>query len=177
MEKIKQKVEPISEQALLMQALKFDQDDLAANRMGQLSAGNVTRLRRQLILFAVYLLVAVLVVVWAANGIPTFMAATASEQTVSLVLVIVGLVIGLFSLVRAVLYGMDLYSGLTESVQGVVRLDVKAGKSRSYALIIGEKHISVSHDVYNAFKTRDPYALYFTHSSGTLLAAEPLRTD
>jgi hypothetical protein len=151
---------------VLMDALDFDENDLLANRNGQLGESQYDDLHSQRIQFlaasvAVFLLIVFFMIFVLVFG-NTFMP--------GLVMLIIG---GAFAMV-AYLYSHKLkfdrdIQGVVELLEGVVELDII---QETCALDIDDCRFYVSSKVFLAFKNGDPYRIYFTCRTRKILSAE-----
>ena len=166
---------PVSEQDLLMEALRFTAEDLEANRAGRLGPGNVARLNGSRLTNVWLAVISGIVcgvlglVGLAANSISTVCLAQAGF------FVVFSLGVLIYNWWKARKLAGDLNRGQVEAIQGIVTLvAASTGRSSIYRLGIGDEQFTVKAKVYNAFKNRDPYVIYYVPSSRNLVSAEPL---
>lgn len=178
---------------LLMDAFGFDEDDLAANRAGKLSA------RQRANLEAVYRdtrhtklyrsLVGILITTVILTGILLFPQGFNDLLSIVQAFSIIGLLalgVAAFavrnSLRKANPLFDDLKDGLVKPVEGRVQLDVvpplqtsRTFKPPPLYLAIEDQGWRIDRDTFLAFKNGDPYAIYYAPHSRTILSVEWLR--
>ncbi len=159
---------------VLMRALRFDEEDLAANESGSFSVGQVQTLKRQR--------GTVIISVSALLGIVTMLLLFANVYAGGLApLVIVFLIVVAFVLLVGGLAALqvtrDLRAGL-QLVEGRIDLDTTPGQnSATYTVKVEGKKFKVKKRAFLAFKNGDPYRIYYTPHTKTILSAEWLRDD
>ncbi len=160
---------------VLMAALKFTEDDLAANMGGQLSAGQVAMFKQRRSTYASFIallfgtVAAVLLFISALifNGIVLLLAC-------GLLFALSGLLVGVVPVLKI---NRDLRSGV-QTVEGRVDLDtIPTQYSASYTVNVAGKKFKVKKRAFLAFKNGDPYRIYYAPHTKTILAADWLRAD
>lgn len=159
---------------LLMDTLHFNEDDLEANRNGELSESQRTQLDYYLNKFiegrkALIIGGAVIAIIAVAN---TFFF---RSSTFTNMLFIVGLVLlgSLWFVNRQVTNTQNgLQQGRINSIQGVISLDLKANDNPTYYVNCGALRFTICKDVFLAFKNNEPYVLYYVPWNNKLLSAE-----
>ncbi len=158
----------------LAEAIGFDEYDLEANRDGVLSERQHNRFRVEAWLRSAAMLIITLLLGFGA----VFVLLVDSRAAVLLTL---------FAAIELIAYALvgahtgkfraEAEDRLAESVQGHIRLDVRAGGKNtvSFALNIGDERFDVNKAVFLAFKNDEPYVVYFGPHTHTLLSAEWLR--
>ena len=157
----------------LMHALEFNAGDLEANRKGVLSEWQIHCLRgkrnKQTRVFLMRVIGASLLVFWCMlSANVDFM-----EPKTLLIPVVVagsGFLYSSSPLNRGLFLHRDANRGKVGKEEGPIRLDIM-GKER-YAVYVGPQRFDVSKEVFLAFKNNDPYRLYYTPYSNTLVSAE-----
>jgi hypothetical protein len=155
---------------MLMNALGYTDEDLAANQNGQLGptqraqlTGNLNNWR---LLAIVTIALAALLSVYRGDGWATPVAVWLIATPI---LVYIG--------VKARAYSLDLHADEVEMVEGLIALDIiNRGKNGvAYILDIEDLSFNIRKTVFLAFKNGDPYRLYYAPHSKLLLGAEWLR--
>ncbi|GAB4513993.1 MAG: hypothetical protein OHK0046_15450 [Anaerolineae bacterium] len=161
----------------LMRELGFSPQDLEANRAGQLSEMQHYRLRLRrsrsmwtgvaVLLLAVF--IASLLIFIGGNGSP--------------ILTLIGIGV---TICAAAMMGMftrywfrlttDIQAGTVEAYQGELERVIKPVTRRvlNYLIRVDGAEVYVSKDAFELFEHKQPYALYRTRHTGTLLAVERL---
>lgn len=165
-----------TERAALADVLNFSDDDLAANRAGNLSDSQRARLTRgwQRTLWIIVGLVIGL-------GLLATILLFLGQRNESPILGVIGIII---TVVNAVLVGLgaqsylrttsDLRGGRVNIISGVVSHTIRVtGRAATYILKVDDQEIIVPKVVFFAFEDAKPYRLYRAPASKTLLAAEP----
>ncbi|NWF70857.1 MAG: hypothetical protein HXY40_17365 [Chloroflexi bacterium] len=163
--------------SILASGLDFTEDDLQANRAGQLSARQaqklLTRHRNTTQTMLGLMLMATLFFV----PLAFFAAIDTRDITPGVLLGAVWL--GAIALLSAVIRSsdaakVDIANGLVMAVQGPVQCyTTSSSSSTQYNLRVGELTFErVDQNVYIAFKHLDIYTLYYTPQSKTIVAAE-----
>lgn len=159
----------------LAEALQFTNDDLAANRAGQLSGAQAARLRRNVrrtltailaIVFFSILLATVLIFLGQQNG--------------SVVLTLVGIVLTIFNagvvgfgVQSWARYRIDVGATPVLAQEGEVARTLRlVGRTPLYIVTFQGSRIAVSKDAFNAFGEGTTFRLYRSAGSKTLLSAE-----
>ena len=163
--------------AALMRAMRFDDADLEANRLGALSPAQAARLRqtrrRQT---AIAALAFVALVILATSLI------YAGQRSHNQILILSGwLLIALnailvLSLGRAYMrLGSDMRAGSIESLTGPVERVLRRGRQGdSYLIRIADDSLPVSREVFLSFRHEASYRIYRTAYGRLLLSAEAL---
>lgn len=167
---------PDNPQAELMFLLDFNDDDLNANRDGQLSARQLERLRGRR---RASVTVAASIVLIAALAAAVFI--FLGQVNGSLVLTIIGVGI---TLVAAAITGIfarhwmrlttDIDSAAAQILTGDLERVLKpvSRGNAAYVLRIDGQDIATSKETFKAFKHNAPYRVYITKYSRVLLSAE-----
>lgn len=169
----------------LMEALAFDEDDLAANQAGELSSRQVARLNREQLstgLGGALVLVFGIVIVSLVMGTVNF--ALMTLPALVILIAISAFFLGLSAVIwsRSRKLYADLVDRWVAEIEGRVDLSVRAGQNAaSYYLRVGDGEDSVRFTVkqraFLAFKNGDPYRIYYARRSKRLLSAEWLREN
>lgn len=161
---------------VLMAALNFTADDLTVNQAGSLSVGQVralqqqqTRQIRRITLMCAFVLALALFVMVAVT------LATVPMLAFIVLFMVVATVNGTRSIQRL---NHDLQASV-EAVEGRIELDLCSAEdgSGNYFVWLDGRKFKVQRDGFLAFKNGDPYRLYYTPHSHTILSAEWLRDD
>jgi hypothetical protein len=151
---------------VLMEALDFDEDDLEANRAGQLSEVQYNNMYSKRMVF-IYVFVTLSTVI-------VFM----SILTLSLNLFVMATAIIFFMRMKLHQFDNDL-KGNVLPMEGVVKLDVITNKIHTnvssgvaYSIRINDRKLNVEKKAFLAFKNGDPYRIYFTPNTKKILSAE-----
>lgn len=149
--------------------LRFDMDDLAQNRRGELSDKQKDLLRkggRNGAYFCVGLIVIFIPILWfAANDMGQFI----MLQTISVVL------LGLFAVMSVRIMSKDADAGVVESIVGrpAIKTKMKGGKIRR-VFFIGEREFSDKW-LHSLLNENAVYRAYYAPKSGKLVSIEPAR--
>lgn len=160
---------------VLMAALEYTDDDLAANQSGAWSAGQVvalqqrrTRQARNLVVMCalVIALASFVAFVWSLAAIPMLL--------LTLLFIGVAALNGGRTIQRMT---RDLGAGVAE-VEGRVELDARSAENGGdYFVQVDMCKFKVRREAFFAFKNRDPYRLYYAPHSQVLLSVEWLRAE
>lgn len=157
---------------LLMDALAFDEDDVAANRTGHFSNGQHARLRSQwnteVSLAVLFTLVPI--VLLAALLLTTHLPAATVIPVIALFTPLVVLLFAAF-MVKALRLRADLRDDQVLSAEGRISLQLE------YFLNVGDKRFPLKERAFLAFKNGDPYRVYYSQRSKRLLSVEWLREN
>lgn len=170
--KFKEKNDEEIAQYELQSALHFSTDDLDANREGHLSViqrGRLQVLERVCMGIGI---AGLLLIVWSIlNAGGRIDVAIAQGSFVWFVAA------GLTAFIwyRWKLYFDDVRSSEISSMQGRVNLEMTGNKNTSLSLTMNDTKFTVKKSVFLAFKNGDPYVIYYTPHTHTLLSAEWLR--
>lgn len=158
----------------LADALHFNEDDIAANRDGRLSAGQQARLQRS---FRRFLIMGVGGIVLIGLGATTLI--FLGQQNNSSILSILGITL---TVLNAAIVGLllrsrlRLQSDLTKPVRtqdGIVHRTLRiSGRSPTFILKFEGDDLIVTRDTFNAFIDGAVYKLYRTAATETLITAE-----
>jgi len=160
---------------VLMAALKFTEGDLAANMGGRLSAAQVTQFKQRrstyasfsALLFGTVAAAMMLISAVLFNGIVILLAC-------GLLFALSGLLVGAVPVLNI---NRDLRLSV-QMVEGRVDLDTTpARNSASYTVKVDDKKFKVKKRAFLAFKNGDPYRIYYTAHTKTILSADWLRDD
>jgi hypothetical protein len=160
------------------QAFSLTQDDIDANRAGQMSTLQVERLARPqedqggwgVGVLALLLLFGCTVIAGKMNEVKGARGDIGS--TVAIMLCTVA-VMGLLGLAAAGSLTDDIRNKRIEVIQGSVQCRSYTHKGEmSYRVSIGRKSFLLHHDLYEAFVDGEIYTLYYTPLSEILMAAE-----
>lgn len=160
---------------VLMAALKFDEGDLEANRAGGYSKPQQRQLRRLRASHA--LAIAVLLMGTAVITLP--IAVSVDPSGAALLLIFTGLFLFAalaFAAARIFGFSGDLRDGVRVT-EGRVQLDTTGGDASEFFVKLDSLKFKVKKAVFLAFKNGDPYRVYYTPHSKSILAAEWLRGD
>ena len=161
----------------LMQALRFSEADLDANRAGQLSPAQLERMhearRRQMVIAALIFLSLVLLATGFIYG-----GQRSQNQILAvagwLLIVINAILVG--SAGRAFMrYASDMRAGNVEALAGDVERVLRRGRQGdAYLIRIRGQSLRVTREVFLSFQHEAPYRVYRTVREGLLLSAEAL---
>lgn len=158
----------------LMFALEYDDDDLEANRNGELSEWQSRRLHwnrdKQIGVFLMRVIGAILIVSWCMLSANVDFIANPHAVLIPIAMLGAGLLYARLPLSRGFLYHRDAKAGKIGVAEGHIRLDIM--EKKQYAVYVGPERFDVSKEVFLAFKNNDPYRLYYVPYSNTLVAAE-----
>ncbi|MCA9890926.1 MAG: hypothetical protein KC546_21260 [Anaerolineae bacterium] len=163
---------------ILMQALRFDPRDLAANREGNLSQRQITRLQPPRIQgLAFWVMIGHVAVIFAVLG----MIAIISQQGgLLLVAVIAAGMTGMpMMMVRDQKFmrpdlGKDVQKGVVKSVCGMTTRHTDPDKKRNYYITVDETTFEVTSKMYGGFFQEGNYCVYYLPRSRTIVSAERL---
>ncbi len=160
---------------VLMAALEYTDDDLAANQSGAWSAGQVVALQQRRTRQARNLVVMCALVIALASFV-----ALAWPLAALPMLLLTLLFIGIATLNggRAIRrMTRDLGAGVAE-VEGRIELDARSAENGGeYFVQVDMCKFKVRREAFFAFKNRDPYRLYYAPHSHVLLSVEWLRAE
>lgn len=164
----------------LMRFLRFDEQDLRYNRVGQLSERQRRRLQAQaqrtlLIGGACFIILTILASLLLFLGL----------QDDSFILNVLG---GFIVMLNAILIGSfarhllrlraDQRSGVVRVARGPLNRVIRpVGRIGNYSLRVGDTEFTVSKDLFKLFHHQQRYALYSTPYTAQLLSAEQLMED
>ena len=155
----------------LKQTIRFTEEDLVANRNGQLSPSQQIQLRTQREAYSGMAwgcgLVGVLILCMMVTLAVLPPKSDSSELLPALLFVGCFVVIGLMIQTG---FTKDMQNSTVMSARGPVKKQSSGG--RSYYIVSDLTSIQVSREVYDAFVEGLPYVLYYTPNSMTLVAAE-----
>ena len=164
----------VSQRVNLEDALRFNADDLAANREGRLSPSQQERLRRA---SRRTLIVGIIGIVAIGLGATTFI--YLGQQGNSMILTLIGIAL---TVVNAGIVGFLIQNrirwqhDITQPVEmqdGIVQRTLRiSGRTPTYLLRFEGENLVVNKPTFNAFIDGAVYKLYRTSSSKTLLSAE-----
>ena len=160
----------------LRAALNFTENDLRANRQGQLTIAQIKRLRRNQRRSALVGALVFSALVFASTAL-----IFAGQRENNAIILLAGL--GL-TLVNALMVGhigrdfmrinSDLRSNDVEVLAGNVERVLRRGRQRdSYLLKVADQTLYVSKDIFMQFDHLAPYRIYRTSLARILLSAEP----
>lgn len=168
--------------------LKFNADDLAANRDGYMTVNQRSRLQQETRRFvqkhvafglSILLFFGCLLVV-------LFQSASISEiNLMTICTLILGITLTLAlpgflfneALGRRRAVRADLYKGHVEAAEGLVALTIyQRGRYSGLEISVGGETFKAESDVFVAFKNGEPYAVYYAPHSRTLLSAKHLES-
>lgn len=163
---------------MLMQALRFDQRDLAKNREGQLSQRQIARLQpprvQGLALWVLLGHVAVIVAILGAIAI------ISQHWGFLLVALIATGMAGMpIMMVRDQRFmqpaiNADVQNGVVKAICGPTTRHTQADKRRSYQITIDETTFEVSSKVYSGFFQESEYCIYYLPRSRVIVSAEQI---
>lgn len=160
---------------VLMAALEYTEDDLAANQSGALSAGQVVALQQRRTRQARNLVVMCALVIALASFV-----ALAWPLAALPMLLLTLLFIGIATLNggRAIRrMTRDLGAGVAD-VEGRIELDARSAENGGeYYVQLDACKFKVRREAFFAFKNRDPYRIYYAPHSQLILSVEWLRDD
>ena len=163
---------------MLMQALRFDQRDLAKNREGQLSPRQISRLQPPRFQgLAVWILLGHVALIIALLGT---IAIVSQQWGLLLVALFVGGMAGMpMIMVRDQRFmrpdvGADVRKGVVKSVCGHTSRHTRPDQERSYYIIIDETTFEVSSKVYGGFFQEGEYCIYYLPRSRMIVSAEQI---
>lgn len=152
----------------LMQALNFNEDDLAANREGRLSKAQRNLLYSHQNVQNTWILLSFL------TGCPLMLVLLLAASRLGALILVPVMVIGLavatwFFLSQRQRFARDLADAV-HVLEGPVQLDVIS--ESTYIVAIGDQELSVKKAAFLAFKNGDPYRIYYAPHSKTVLSVE-----
>lgn len=171
----------LSNEHFMMSGLKFNEDDLAANREGYMSQAQRERMRSDRASWFLGTMLSLLA--WPGASYIAIADGIRIHDTFNSRMGILALITALSLSAAAYCwqqkrhYDADLYKSHVEVAEGRIRLDIiSQGKSGvAYTFDVADAHFEVSKNVFLAFKNGDPYAVYYAPHTHTLLSAEWLR--
>lgn len=160
-------------QSVLNTVFRFDPNDLALNRQGQLGESQVVRLQKEMWTYAIMGIVMVSVF----TSVPLFVMFVASNQRSAWVPTL--LFLG-FDVIVAFVFAFlgwrvwrDISDRRVEILNGVLRKYVVRGnKSSTYYIAIGDKKFSVGIPQYNGVIEGRTYRLYYAPRSSIVIGIE-----
>jgi hypothetical protein len=160
---------------VLMVALDFDDDDLAANKSGEYSDHQIAELKRrrtwQAIIFSLTTVVVSLLALVSTTSAPTLLLPMLFFLGLFMVWSLLAGGIGVVRFTR------DLRTGI-KAAEGRVGLDMNPSQNTSaYFVKLDERKFKVKKAIFLAFKNGDPYRIYYAPHSKTILSVEWLRDD
>lgn len=163
----------------LMNVLRFDDDDLEANRAGTLSARQIARIHAErrtdifwLGFFALLFLAAAGFILTRISLRSPFAVALLAGGAAGLAALVIGFVRRFQPLSR------DLRENHALAVEGRIDLSLKPrGRRILYSVAVGKMTFPISKDAFLSFKNRDPYCVYYAPHSKRILSVEWLRDD
>jgi hypothetical protein len=184
-----------SQQYALIKAIGFTYDDLDANRGGYMSKKQRAALskERQFLLYTITIGVVGIAILYAIILLRNVIEGREISYNIVLIAFIFFVpVLGfLFTWFKRNQLNADLYKGTVYVVEGVISLHVKRlgdygfimtmrndrNQAIYYDLYIQDEKFRVEKPVFEAFVDGEPYAIYYTPHSKTILSAEWLRED
>lgn len=160
---------------VLMAALKFDEDDLAANIDGTLSQRQIAQMKRQrdntLIIVGIIAFLALCFVLF--TGLLTSFNGLLLAAFIAIVMTLVTLI--------AAVIANNINRDLADSVrvvEGRVELDTNPGQNATaFYVKMDDLKFTVKKEAFLTFKNGDPYRIYYAPQTKTILSAEWLRGD
>ncbi len=165
---------------LLMDALGFDEDDLAANRAGVVTEAQIGVLHRMIRRQALgWIALIVIVLPYTLVLIPGLLALKNIDWICCCFTspIVGGIILFTTFLRRMTIYMDDIYERRVKVAEGRVQLNVKAWRNAQYQLQVGDQRFPVNKKGLLTFKTGDPYRIYYAPHSKRILSAEWLRGD
>lgn len=159
----------------LLNLFNNGEEDLIANRVGQLSG---EQSRRLLFSFFQVTIFALLFCSMIAMIVISMVIALDIPNLIPALLILGSFVAFFYSFVKPLyLKGMDLREKQVEHVQGPAYLiEDGAGDNRSYYIEIGNKKFGINWKIYHTIvRSRIPYKAYYTPHSLTLVALEIMK--
>jgi hypothetical protein len=168
----------------LMRVLRFDEDDLEANRAGTLSTRQVADLKAErrsqifwLVFFSLLYLGVVSLILMRSNLNSPLALSLIGAVVVGIGVVGIG-VAGFGYVTRIKPLGKDIRENKALAVDGRADLSLKRqGSQIKYALAVGKLRFPIQKDEFLSFKNRDPYCVYYTPHSKRILSVEWLHDD
>ena len=161
----------------LMDALRFDEDDLEANEAGYLSERQLKRLKSMRTSAALALIILALLF----SSVFLFLASRSGSVSGALPFLGVGslLLVVLFLVYRSRVYPLasDLRENETLASEGRIDLSLKHQQQNriEYFVRVNEMRFRVKKETFFALKNGDPYRIYYAPRSKQILSAEWLR--
>ncbi|HEX2908355.1 MAG TPA: hypothetical protein VHO69_15895 [Phototrophicaceae bacterium] len=172
----------INHQQMLMDVIRFNDEDLEANRDGYMTQRQRSRLNDER--FSFKLMGVLALVACPIFSIAAIIDGIQRHDTVASRVGIIGLIclvtagITLYTWLRWRRFDRDLSKGEVAATQGLVRLGMSdRSRSTTYMVTVDYVTLNISKRTFFTFKNGDPYCLYYTPYSRTLLSAEWLRED
>jgi len=167
---------------MLAAALKFNDDDLQANRAGRLTVRQRNRVyvKRRMVIIALTLITAFIGIISAIVTLAVLLGAVKSEVAILLALggevVTAGLAYWVWSLRQT--FNTFLGEGYVARVEGPVTMyqlrERQEDKTRTvYALRIAHLEFEIPEQALNAFTEGSRYIIYYAPDALLLLSAEP----
>ena len=160
---------------VLMTAIRFDEDDLAANASGTFSAGQLLAFKnRRAAQTSVVTLLGVII------ALIMLLVAVNVANVLLLLLILAVFFIGFALLIGGIptlQITRDLQQGV-RAVEGRVELDMTSSQNGTfYVMKVEGKKFKVMKPTFLAFKNGDPYRIYYAPYTDTILSVEWLRDD
>lgn len=159
----------------LEETIGFTEEDLVANREGKMSTAQYDKLRKEL-RTGVFAAAALVVM-----GVVAFFWLTLAGPEVCAPALVVGAIptlVAMFLSIRLGQKNRDRVLRQVRSVEGRVQLDVtSSGQSSTLTIRVEGAKFRVNKATFLAFKNGDPYVIYYTPASKTILSAEWLREE
>jgi len=152
------------QQQELQQALGFTSDELAANRNGQLTPGQIEKLSRSVRGQETGCLILIPIISFFAAVVGFGIGQTWVAGVATLIMALIILAILYLFVVRR--SGRTLHSGMVRKITGIASVRVSTSRSASssttsYIVQIGSESFFVSRQVYAAFKEGKSYTVYY----------------
>ncbi len=172
----------------LSTVLKFNDDDLAANRDGYMTVRQRSRLQQETRRFVQKHVAVGLSILLFFGCLLVILFQSASISQINLMTIctlILGITLTLAqpgflfykALGRRRAVRADLYKGSVAVTEGLVALTIyQRGRYSGLEISVGGEAFKVDSDVFVAFKNGEPYAIYYAPHSRTLLAAERIES-
>jgi hypothetical protein len=166
---------------LLMEALDFTDEDLAANREGYLTKRQLLRLSQRQNSWTMGVVLAAIGSVFLCafaimDGIRIGDTVSSRVGIIGLIAILAGGFV-LYTWTKGARFAVDLRQGELEAVEGRVALDVisQGSSGNAYTVQIEDRTFAINKPIFLAFKNGDPYRIYYAPHSRTILSAEWLR--
>ncbi len=163
----------------LMQAIGFTEEDLEANREGQLSQRQRDEIKRLRMTWYGIKIICVVIspIVLILLILPLFDSRT-NKSGLFIFIAMAVTVLGYsayYAMERWNQYRKDLAENRTAVIEGRVKIKVFHYKEPKYKISIEDVRFEVSKEIFLTFKNGDPYIIYYAPYSNKLLSAEWLR--
>ena len=159
----------------LMYAIGFTEEDLEANRNGQLSERQRNELKRVRNMMLVY---ESIILPFSIVFFILLLASNVFTSSLILMSITIGILVGINLPIQVLFkFAHDAQKAEAHCSDGRVKLEIKSmtGRHEKYRVIVEQVKLKVSKEIFLAFKNGDPYLICYTPHTKKLLSAEWLR--